>query len=137
MAKCDQGYLCAVCGEEVKRIDQSELYLRYVLGWVSADSLHAQPERHLLCSPVLAQFIRAAEFEQLEVKDDFNKRHLDPEFRRQREEAVTAGYERLKYLQKHRRNLKIEQYPHVDMNRSDSGHSALTGDSIDRGPGLE
>ena len=31
MARCEQGYLCDVCGEEVEDITQSDLYLAYVL----------------------------------------------------------------------------------------------------------
>jgi hypothetical protein len=30
MAKCDQGYLCVICGEEVEHIENSGLYLRYI-----------------------------------------------------------------------------------------------------------
>ena len=36
MARCDQGYLCAVCGAEVEEMTESELYLAYVLGEVGA-----------------------------------------------------------------------------------------------------
>lgn len=111
MAKCDQGYLCTVCGEEVKRIDQSELYLRYVLGWIDGEVLHSQPERHLKCNPALAQFIIAPEFEDLQAPAGWQKSELDAEFRQQREAEVTAGYERLQYLQKHRRGMPIESYP--------------------------
>ena len=32
MARCDQGYLCEVCGGDVEAITDSDLYLRYVLG---------------------------------------------------------------------------------------------------------
>lgn len=32
MAKCDEGYLCEVCGQDVAEISQSDLYLRYVVG---------------------------------------------------------------------------------------------------------
>ena len=34
MARCDQGYLCEVCGRDVEAITESDLYLRYVLGEV-------------------------------------------------------------------------------------------------------
>ena len=34
MARCDQGYLCEVCGAEVEEITESDLYLAYVLGEV-------------------------------------------------------------------------------------------------------
>ena len=42
MAGCERGYLCAVCGQEVEEITESDLYLRYVLGeveWERAESL--------------------------------------------------------------------------------------------------
>ena len=39
MAKCDQGYMCEVCGDEVEDITGSDLYLRYVLGEVEARHL--------------------------------------------------------------------------------------------------
>ena len=29
MARCDQGYLCDVCGDEVENIRESDLYLRF------------------------------------------------------------------------------------------------------------
>ena len=28
MARCDQGYLCDVCGQDVEAITESDLYLR-------------------------------------------------------------------------------------------------------------
>ena len=59
MARCEQGYLCEVCGQDVAEMTDSDLYLRYVLGEVDPETLHVQPERHLLCNPTLAQFIVA------------------------------------------------------------------------------
>lgn len=111
MAKCDQGYLCVICGEEVKRIDQSELYLRYVLGWVDGNSLNAQPERHLRCSPAIAQFIVDEAFSPVSHEGPMDKRQLDAQFRAQREAEITRGFHRLQYLQKHRRNHTIDDYP--------------------------
>ena len=78
MAKCDQGYLCEVCGEDVEDITGSDLYLRYVLGDIEARYLMTAPERHLRCNPVLAQFIVDAAFEPVTVAGPFDKRHLDP-----------------------------------------------------------
>ncbi|MBL8889026.1 MAG: hypothetical protein JNL67_03550 [Planctomycetaceae bacterium] len=112
MAHCDEGYLCQVCGEEVKRIDQSLLYLRYVLGWISVEQLTKQPEAHLQCSPAIAQFIVDPEFKcPIDLESSLNKHELDAGFRTERENLITAGYQRLKYLQKHRRSLTITQYP--------------------------
>jgi len=112
MAHCDEGYLCQVCGEEVKRIDQSLLYLRYVLGWITVDQLTKQPEAHLHCAPTFAQFILDPDFHcDLPLDPALCKQQLDAEFRQARETLITAGYHRLKYLQKHRRSLSITQYP--------------------------
>ena len=58
MAKCDEGYRCEVCGEDVTSIVDSDLYLRYVIGELDPEVLHTSPERHIRCNPVLAQFMR-------------------------------------------------------------------------------
>ena len=55
MARCEQGYLCEVCGRDVGEITESDLYLRYVLGEVPPEQLHLLPERHIRCNPALAQ----------------------------------------------------------------------------------
>src|SRR2546423_9550745 len=47
MARCEEGYLCDVCGAEVAEITDSDLYLRYILGEVSLASLHVSRERHI------------------------------------------------------------------------------------------
>ena len=62
MAKCEEGYLCDVCGGDVAEITDSDLYLRFVIGDVDPETLHTLRERHIRCNPVLAQFI---------VDDDF------------------------------------------------------------------
>ena len=54
MAKCDEGYLCSVCGGDVENITDSDLYLRYVIGLLDPELLHAQPEKHIRCNPTLA-----------------------------------------------------------------------------------
>ena len=95
MAKCDQGYLCEVCGHEVEQIVESDLYLRFILGLVDPEILHIAAERHLRCNPTLAQYIVHPEFPPLQVEGDFDKRQLDPEFVAIREKEVTAGYQRL------------------------------------------
>ncbi len=112
MAQCDEGYLCRVCGEEVKRIDQSLLYLRYVLGWIKVEQLTKQPEAHLHCTPAIAQFIVDPDFQcDLALEPELDKQHLDADFRQARETLITDGYQRLKFLQKHRRTTTISQYP--------------------------
>ena len=45
MAKCDEGYLCCVCGADVEKITDSDLYLRFVIGLLDPELLHAQPEK--------------------------------------------------------------------------------------------
>jgi hypothetical protein len=110
MARCDQGYLCEVCGEEVERLIDSSLYLQYVLGWVAAEALPQHAEVHLRCNPNLAQFIDSPEFEPVLVDGPFDRRQLDAEFARQRAELITGGYQRLRQLQRDR-SLTIDRYP--------------------------
>lgn len=98
MARCDQGYLCEVCGEEVADITDSDLYLRFVIGEIDGRSLLTAPERHLRCNPTQAQFIVAEGFEPVQVEGAFDKRQLDPKDVRAREELVTRGYQRLQEL---------------------------------------
>lgn len=109
MARCEQGYLCDVCGQEVEHIWQSGLYLRYVIGWIEPELLHTTAERHITCDPALAQFIVDPEFPPVQVDGDFDKRRLDPEFVAQREQLITRGWQRLKKLASE--NLPITEYP--------------------------
>ena len=95
MAICEQGYLCDVCGEDVADLNDSDLYLRYVLGEVAPESLHVTPERHIRCNPVLAQFIVAEGFEPVEASGFFAKAELAPDFVAEEEARVTRGYLRL------------------------------------------
>ncbi len=96
MAKCDEGYLCEVCGKDVGQITESDLYLRYVIGMIEPEVLHTSKERHIRCNPSLAQFIVDERFEPIFVEGDFDKRRLDPEFVRNREALVTRGWQRLR-----------------------------------------
>ncbi|MGY8746629.1 MAG: hypothetical protein ACKVHR_01025 [Pirellulales bacterium] len=98
MAKCDEGYLCSICGGDVEDITQSDLYLRYVTGMLDPELLHAEPERHIRCNPTLAQFIVADDFETIHVDGDFDKSQLDSDHVRQRESLVTRGWNRLKEI---------------------------------------
>ena len=109
MAKCDEGYLCGVCGEDVENITVSDLYLRFVIGMVDPETLHTQQERHLQCNPSLAQFIVADGFEPVVVEGDFDKRQLDEAFVREREALVTRGWLRLQELRG--MDLPVHQYP--------------------------
>lgn len=109
MAKCEEGYLCEVCGKDVERLADSDLYLRYVIGMLDPELLHTSPERHIRCNPALAQFIVDERFEPVTVEGDFDKRRLDPQFVQQREQLVTRGWQRLLELEK--LNLPIHEYP--------------------------
>jgi hypothetical protein len=109
VAKCEEGYLCDVCGQDVENLTDSDLYLRYVIGLVDPEVLHTSRERHLRCNPALAQFIVDADFPPLTVDGDFDKRRLDPAYVRQRELLVTRGYQRLRELAG--LNLPLIDYP--------------------------
>jgi hypothetical protein len=98
MAKCDEGYLCEVCGQDVADIVDSDLYLRYVIGELDPEVLHTQKERHIRCNPALGQYIVDNEFAAIIVDGPFDKRGLDPAFVRERETLVTRGWRRLKEL---------------------------------------
>ena len=109
MAKCDEGYLCEVCHDEVENITHSDLYLRYVIGELDPELLHITPERHIRCNPVLAQFIDEPEFHELKVEPGFEKQHLDAVYVQQRTTLVTRGYKRLAELVG--KELAITDYP--------------------------
>ena len=109
MARCEQGYLCAVCGQDVEEIRESELYLRFVLGEVAMDSLDRLPERHIRCNPTMAQFIVAEGFAPIVIDGPFAKAHLDPAFVTAEEERVTQGYLRL--IELSTANRPISEYP--------------------------
>jgi hypothetical protein len=95
MAKCDEGYRCEVCGQDVSEIIESDLYLRYVIGQVEVEVLYAHPERHIRCNPTLAQFIVDDDFEPIEVEGAFGKRNLDSEHVQSQQTLVTRGWQRL------------------------------------------
>lgn len=109
MARCEQGYLCEVCGNEVEDITGSDLYLRFVLGEIEARHLMTAPERHLRCNPVLAQFITDPEFSPVVVEGPFDKRNLDPAEIARREAWTTRGWRRLQEVRQ--LGLPISAYP--------------------------
>jgi hypothetical protein len=98
MAKCEEGYLCDVCGGDVEAITESDLYLRYVIGLADPEVLHTNRERHIRCNPALAQFIVDKDFELVVVEGPFDKRQLDPDYVREREALVTRGWRRLREI---------------------------------------
>jgi len=109
MAKCDQGYLCEVCGQDVAKITDSDLYLRYIVGMLDPEVLHTTPERHIRCNPALAQYIVAEDFKPVECAGPFDKRTLDAEYVREREALLTRGWHRLKEVA--RTGDRIIDYP--------------------------
>lgn len=109
MAKCEQGYLCDVCGQDVAEITDSDLYLRFVIGQVDPETLHTTAERHIRCNPALAQYIVAEDFAAVACEGPFDKRALDAAFVRQQEEWVTRGWRRLGELIG--AELPITEYP--------------------------
>jgi hypothetical protein len=109
MARCEQGYLCEVCGQDVAGITDSDLYLRYVLGEVPPERLHQLRERHIRCNPALAQFIVDAGFEPVHVDGPFAKASLDSAYVAEEEARVTRGWRRLQELPT--LGLTIAEYP--------------------------
>ena len=109
MAKCEEGYLCSVCGEDVESICDSDLYLRYVIGKIDPEILHTSAERDVRCNPTLAQFIVDEKFESINAEGDFDKRNLDVCYVREQENLVTRGWQRLQEL--NQPDLPIIEYP--------------------------
>jgi len=109
MAKCDQGYLCELCGEPVKNIIESSLYLRYVLGEVAVHELFAAPERHLKCDRDLACFIVHEKFECPDFSNDQGDDCLNEQEQKQKESRITAGWLRLREVVQ--LGIPITEYP--------------------------
>lgn len=109
MAKCDEGYLCDVCGQDVAELTDSEMYLRYIVGMLDPEVLHTTPERHIRCNPALAQYIVADDFSPVVVEGPFDKRTLDSRYVGHRERLVTRGWRRLKEVAGS--NVPIIEYP--------------------------
>jgi len=109
MAKCDEGYLCDVCGQDVATLAESDLYLRYIVGMLDPEVLHTTPERHLRCNPSLAQYIVADDFEPVVVDGPFDKRTQDVIYVREQEQQLTRGWRRLNEVAG--KDLPIVDYP--------------------------
>jgi hypothetical protein len=109
MARCDQGYLCDMCGQDVEQITESDLYLRYVLGEVSPLALPRERERHIRCNPAMAQYIIDPAFEPAPCGGVFAKAGLDPTFVREQEERVTRAWLRLQEIPS--LGIPITEYP--------------------------
>jgi hypothetical protein len=111
MAKCDEGYLCEVCGNDVSSIVESDLYLRFVIGELDPEVLHTSPERHIRCNPVLAQFIDHENFAPLILSSDLAKERLDAEYVAARQTLVTRGYARLLEIASTEGDRDVTAYP--------------------------
>jgi hypothetical protein len=109
MAKCEEGYLCDVCGGDVEELADSDLYLRYVIGMVDPELLHTTRERHVRCNPTLAQFIVDQDFAPVAVEGPLDKGLMDPSYVRDRELLVTRGWRRLREVSG--QELSIIDYP--------------------------
>jgi hypothetical protein len=107
--KCDEGYLCEVCGHDVEAVVDSDLYLRFVLGEVPLERLHLQRERHIRCNPAVAQFIVADGFEPVCHEGPFAKANLDQQFVAQEEQRVTSAWRRLQEIPT--LGVPITEYP--------------------------
>jgi hypothetical protein len=111
MAKCDEGYRCEVCGQDVTSIVDSDLYLRYVIGELDPEVLHTSPERHIRCNPVLAQFIEADGFQRVTVEGELSRAGLDNQYARQRTDLVSRGYLRLREIAAEPGHDDVTEYP--------------------------
>jgi hypothetical protein len=113
MARCDQGYLCRVCGLEVEELTDSELYLRYVIHEIDSQTLIHLRDCHLTCNPVLAQFIDDPRLSfDLSVPESLDQRSLDQAFVMERRLRLSEGYRRLWEIRDHRRRFPhIQDYP--------------------------
>ncbi len=100
MAKCDEGYLCDVCGQDVAELTDSDLYLRYIVGMLDPEVLHTTSERHIRCNPTLAQYIVADDFEPVVVAGPFDQTAARSRFRPR---ARTTHHARLEAAQGSRR----------------------------------
>ncbi|HEV3203442.1 MAG TPA: hypothetical protein VGY77_03620 [Gemmataceae bacterium] len=109
MAKCEQGYLCDVCGKEVEEMTDSDLYLRFILGEIPPDQLHLSQERHIRCNPTVAQFIVDPHFQPVVCEGIFAKQNLDPVCVADQEARITRGWHRLQELPG--LGLPILEYP--------------------------
>jgi hypothetical protein len=121
MARCEQGYLCDVCGGDVGEMTDSDLYLRYVLGEVPPEQLHLLRERHIRCNPTLAQYIVDPAFSPIACEGVFSKATLDGEFVAQEEARVTRGWRRLQELPK--LGLPIIEYPLPEVRQADDSRA--------------
>ena len=116
MARCDKGYLCDVCGEEVEHIIDSDLYLRYILGEVLPEVLTVSQERHIRCNPAMAQFIVDPSFSPVSCSGLFDKHDLDTSFVQEEEQRITRGWRRLQEVPQ--LGVPVTEYPMPEVRAS-------------------
>ncbi|HYT89734.1 MAG TPA: hypothetical protein VEL76_13585 [Gemmataceae bacterium] len=109
MVRCEQGYLCDICGEDVEVITDSDLYLRYILGEVSPLALPTMRERHICCNPANAQYIVDPAFPPIRCDSVFAKEFLDPAFVAEQEQRITRAWRRLQEIPT--LGIPITEYP--------------------------
>ena len=126
MAKCDEGYLCEVCGQDVANLTDSDLYLRYIVGLLDPEVLHTTAERHIRCNPSLAQYVVDDDFKPVVVDGPFDKRLLDADFVAAQERLITRGWKRLKQVAG--KEMKIIDYPLPEVIEKLRGRSPGVGD---------
>jgi len=107
--KCDEGYVCVVCGRDVEGITDSALYLRYVLGEIPLEKLHEHPECHVRCHPELAQYIVDPRFPPVVCEGHFAKSELDAAYVAEQEWRVTRAWKRLQEIP--HLGIAIPEYP--------------------------
>ena len=104
MARCEKGYLCSVCGQDVEAITESELYLQYVLGeaWffgykflVDKNVLIPRPETEELVQWILddnkgKEDLNRLQIQIKELQDAYAKVATDVKRRKGRETADSA-----------------------------------------------
>jgi hypothetical protein len=94
----------------------SDLYLRFILGEVSPETLPVSRERHIRCNPTLAQFIVDAAFVPVVCEGAFAKECLDPDFVAKQEERVTRAWRHLQELPS--LGLPIQEYPLAEVRQA-------------------
>jgi hypothetical protein len=126
VVRCEQGYLCDVCGDEVEAITDSDLYLRYIMGEVSPLALPSQRERHIRCNPATAQYIVDPAFAPVPFEGLFAKGQLDPAYVATQEDLVTRAWRRLQEIP--RLGLAIPEYPLPEVRAAWAQTAARPGD---------
>ncbi|MBI5367643.1 MAG: hypothetical protein HZA54_11445 [Planctomycetes bacterium] len=108
--KCDHGYHCTVCGTQVETLEDSWLYLEFVLGRVEVTRLGNTPDHHLRCDPALAQYVVDPEFAPPVVDDHpaTDKRRREAAEVAEQERLVTRAWRRLQEVQG--KGMAIEEY---------------------------